>query len=76
MINFLLVLIVVKSCINCVLAHFVKYRDSAVSCAQMTEAIECSLGCWVGWVQGTCITWWCRCPHIKIFSGVNFFNCN
>jgi len=29
-------------------------------CARTVERIE---KCWVGWVQGTCITWGCRCPH-------------
>jgi len=34
-------------------------------CAKMAKLIEVLLECRVGWVQGTCITWECRCRHGK-----------
>jgi len=33
-----------------------------MSCAKVAEPIE-SLGCWVGWVQGTCTTWGINAPR-------------
>jgi len=49
-----------------VLTHIVKYKDSLPWAVQKwLNQSRCILGCWVGWVQGTCITWACRCLHGK-----------
>jgi len=36
-----------------------------VSCAKTAEWIEMQFGIWFQWLQGTRITWGCRCSHEK-----------
>jgi len=48
------------------LTHIAKYRDSLPWAVQRRlNRSRCSLEFWVRWVQGTCITCGCRCPHKK-----------
>jgi len=55
-----------KSRVNSVLTHIVKYKDSlSWAVRKGLNWSRCSLEFWVGWVQGTCITWRCKCPHGK-----------
>ena len=61
-----------KSHLNCILMHMVKYRDFLPwAVRKWLNQSRCSLECWVKWAQRTCITWGWRCRMGRSTFGVS-----